>query len=211
LTRKRQSKPEESPRPRDEDEVEIVSVDAVDSAGRPFEGEEEIVETVSAPDHSGEEPEALAAPGAGAETEELRERWLRARADLENYRKRVERDREQMIARAGESILTALLPVLDDLDRALAVGGGEEGLKEGVQLIARSLVEVLGRHGLERVPAEGETFDPHLHEAGEIEPTERVPAQTVVAELRAGYRMGDRLLRPALVRVAVAPEREEVP
>jgi molecular chaperone GrpE len=208
LTGEREKKPDELRVPEDRaNEVEIVSVDAVDSEGRPLEEGEP--EGPRETDSTLVEADPAASREESAELEELRERWLRARADLENYRKRVERDRDLMKAQAAESILSALLPVLDDLDRALAAGGGEEGLREGVGLIARSLEETLTRFGLERVQAEGEVFDPHLHEAGETEPTDRVPPQTVIAELRSGYRMGERLLRPALVRVAVAPGKEE--
>jgi molecular chaperone GrpE len=108
-------------------------------------------------------------------------------------------------------VVERLLPVLDDARRALAhvPEGIDEGWLRGVRLVVRKLEEVLASIGVRAIEAEGQPFDPRLHEAIEFEETDAVPEGTVVAELRRGYRLHDRVLRPALVRVARRPPEEE--
>jgi molecular chaperone GrpE len=199
------NRPEETSRDAREEEVQIISVDAVDEEGQPLDREPDDPEVI-AEDRS---PEVDTADGDTLDA--MKERWLRARADLENYRRRTRRDRERMQSRAKESVISSLLPVLDDLDRALDSEAGDSGLRQGVEMIARSLREALAHLGLEPVAAEGTAFDPNVHEASETEVTDQVPPQTVVAELRRGYLLGGQLLRPAMVRVAIPPEEEGPP
>lgn len=162
-------------------------------------------------------PAAGAAPAAGTEDEsrlraELKsaeDRYLRLRADFDNFRKRTEREREELLRYVLAEPLRALLPVVDNLERALAAQGGLEDLRRGVEMIARQLGETLRRLGLAEVPTVGHRFDPRMHEAVMREESEAVEAPTVIAELQRGYWLHDRLLRPAMVRVAVPPERPD--
>jgi molecular chaperone GrpE len=146
----------------------------------------------------------------GAAREEARqnqERWLRERADLENYKKRSERERADTLRFGNERLLKDLLPIVDNLERAVShAQGGSNGepLIEGVSLVLKSLLEVLERHGVTRVESKGTSFDPAQHEAvAHVVSSEHEPNE-VMEEHQAGYRLKDRLLRPALVSVAKA-------
>ncbi len=143
---------------------------------------------------------------ARAETETYRDLYLRSRADLDNLRKRMEREREQEQAQAGAALAKDLLPALDNLGRALESAPAGDPFAEGVVLIERQLREALRRAGLEPIEAVGEPFDPVYHEAVMTEPTTRLPAGTVLEEAQKGYTFRGRVLRPALVKVAVQPE-----
>ncbi len=166
-----------------------------------------------------EEPHAAAASRteellkeALAEKEQLQDLYLRARADLENFRKRVEREREEDRARAGAALLREMLPALDDLDRALAQPPEATGFREGVDLIRRRLDESLRKLGMEAIETLGETFDPSRHEALAVEPREGFAPNTIIEEIRRGYFFMGRVLRPSMVKVAVAaPGRAEEP
>jgi molecular chaperone GrpE len=141
-----------------------------------------------------------------AEVERERDEYLndlkRVAADFENYRKRVARDQEGVVARAHERLVKELLPVLDDLERALEAAAQHEEaeLEEGVRLVHRELVEALAREGLVEVETDGQ-FDPHVHEALLSQPSEQEDG-SVVEVLQKGYRLGDRVLRPARVVVS---------
>ena len=141
-----------------------------------------------------------------AEVERERDEYLndlkRVAADFENYRKRVARDQEGLVARAHERLVKELLPVLDDLERALdaAAQHEEAKLEEGVRLVHRELVEALAREGLVEVETDGQ-FDPHVHEALLSQPSEQEDG-SVIEVLQKGYRLGDRVLRPARVVVS---------
>lgn len=136
------------------------------------------------------------------ECADLNDQLLRRRADFENYKKRVERDRQAAALDAEAGALKALIPTLDNLDRALEAGGGESALREGVELIRRELMAALESRGVVVEDPVGQPFDPEAHQALAHEPAENVPDGTVVAVLRRGFRLRDRLLRPALVKVA---------
>ena len=129
----------------------------------------------------------------------------RVAADFENYRKRAARDQESLVARAHERLVKELLPVLDDLERALAAAEGHEEVKleEGVRLVHAELAAALEREGLAEIETNGR-FDPHVHEALLSQPSEAEEG-SVLEVVQKGYRLGDRVVRPARVVVAVAP------
>ncbi|HEY7795440.1 MAG TPA: nucleotide exchange factor GrpE [Gaiellaceae bacterium] len=136
------------------------------------------------------------------------ERYLRLAADFDNYRKRVAREQAELTQRANERLLDELLPVLDDLERALEAAAEpnhnkewEAKLEEGVRLVHRSLLGLVERHGLSEIATEG-TFDPHVHEALLTQPGEGKEEGAVLQVLQKGYRLGDKVLRPARVIVA---------
>ena len=138
------------------------------------------------------------------ERDELYDRLLRKTADFDNYRKRTDRERRDMVDLAAQDLLLELLPILDDFERALAadVPAGAERYREGVELIYRQLQDLLKKRGVTPIEAVGADFDPHVHQAvvQEVSPTHR--EGEVMSELRRGYRLGDRLLRPSMVKVA---------
>lgn len=137
---------------------------------------------------------------------EMRELVLRERAELDNQRKRLQRDLEQARKFANEKLLAELMPVIDYLERGLAADKGETaGLRAGVELTLKELLRVVGQHGLVTVDPLGKAFDPERHQAmSMIDSTEQAP-DTVVAVLQKGYVLNERLLRPALVNVAQTP------
>jgi len=141
------------------------------------------------------------------EVERERDEYLndlkRVAADFENYRKRVARDQEGLAARAHERLVKELLPVLDDLERALEAAAEHEEakLEEGVRLVHRELVEALAREGLVEVETDGK-FDPHVHEALLTQPSGDVEPGSVLEVVQRGYRVGDKVVRPARVIVA---------
>lgn len=145
----------------------------------------------------------------GRETlEKLRaehERLLRSAADLDNYKKRAAKEREEIQKFGIEKVLKDLLPALDGLDRALAAARPEDALAEGVRLVRAALEQSLAKHGVVGFSALGEKFDPAFHEALLQVPTADSPAGTVVVEHARGFKLHDRLLRPAMVGVAVEP------
>jgi molecular chaperone GrpE len=147
-----------------------------------------------------------------AEAEAKRDEYLgdlqRLAADFDNYRKRVARDQESLVARAHERLVKELIPVLDDLERALEAAAQHEEakLEEGVRLVHRELSGALAREGLAEIEANGR-FDPHVHEALLSQPSDAEEG-TVIDVLQKGYRLGDRVLRPARVIIAAAPPRE---
>jgi molecular chaperone GrpE len=140
--------------------------------------------------------------GVERERDEYLNDLKRVAADFENYRKRVARDQEGLVARAHERLVKELLPVLDDLERALEAAAQHEEakLEEGVRLVHRELVEALAREGLVEVETDGH-FDPHVHEALLSQPSDQDDG-AVLEVLQKGYRLGDRVLRPARVVVS---------
>ena len=127
----------------------------------------------------------------------------RLKAEFDNFRKRALRDQESLVARAHERLVKQLLPVLDDLERALEAASQHEEakLEEGVRLVHRSLLGLVERHGLSEIETEG-AFDPHVHEALLAQPGEGAEEGAVLQVLQKGYRLGDKVLRPARVIVA---------
>lgn len=135
---------------------------------------------------------------------DAQERLLRIAADLENLRKRTAREKEETVKYGNERLLKDLLPVVDNLERAVEAGA-TEGLLEGVQLVLKQFVDTLERHEVRSFSAKGQPFDPNLHEALMQEENGDVPPNTVVGELVKGYHLRDRLIRPAAVVVSRAP------
>ena len=131
------------------------------------------------------------------------DRLLRLAADFENYKKRAAREREEYVARANERLLKELLPILDDLERALAAAERhEEGqLEDGVRLTYKSLASLLERNGVQEIDAAGK-FDPHVHEALLQQPAEDKESGDVIDVIQKGYTLGGRVVRPARVIVA---------
>lgn len=146
-----------------------------------------------------------------AEVKELRDRSMRTLADFDNFRKRTERERGEQRRYAGLEVMRDLLTVVDNLQRAVGARGSLDELRAGVELILRQIVELLKRHGVERVPTGDERFDPASHEAIVRHESDDVEEPTIVKELQAGYRLRDRLLRPALVEVAMPTESAAEP
>jgi molecular chaperone GrpE len=164
------------------------------------------------------EPDSDSPRPLDAEVEDLRrqledrqDKLLRALAETENVRRRAQRDREEHLKYANESLIRDVIPVLDNLDRALAAARGSAGaatVVDGVELIQRELLRVLEKNGLTRFSAVGQPFDPTRHEAiARIVSTEQ-PPNTVVAETAPGYLLHGRLLRAAMVAVAAAPDED---
>lgn len=151
------------------------------------------------------------------ELADVQDRLTRRQADFENYRKRIDRDRGESHTRATADVVNKFLPVIDNLRRALEAERSLEASESaefkhflhGVELINKQLDEVLESLGVEAVPAQGARFDPHLHEAVVTEATRDYEPDTVIQEIVRGYRLGDKLLRPAMVKVATEPPADE--
>lgn len=130
---------------------------------------------------------------------------LRKSAEFDNYRKRIDRDRQAQSENAAASLVEELLPLMDDLERALKADAGAEGgeaYRRGVELIQQQLGEILRKRGVRPIEAVGADFDPHYHQAVSYEPAEGRREGEIVEEFRRGYMLGDRLLRPSMVKVA---------
>jgi molecular chaperone GrpE len=142
-----------------------------------------------------------------AEKQDLQNTLMRRQADFENYRKRVERERAQERQRGAELLIEQVLPVLDAFDLALSgqSGAASPEFRKGFELIRTQLWNALAKQGLQPIEAVGKPFDPNLHHAIENVPTAEHPEGTVVGEMQTGYMFHDRVLRPAMVRVATAP------
>jgi molecular chaperone GrpE len=145
------------------------------------------------------------------ERDELLDTLQRVQAEFDNYRKRAARDQQSLVARAHERLVKELVPVLDDLERALEAAEAHEEakLEEGVELVARSFGDILRKEGLEEIPTEGK-FDPHVHEALLSQPSEAEEG-TVIEVIQKGYRLGDRVIRPARVVIAAEAQASKGP
>jgi molecular chaperone GrpE len=146
-------------------------------------------------------------PETDSELEAMRDRLLRVTAEFDNFRKRIDRERREMTERAAEGVLSELLPIVDDLERALDADSTDEAIeayRQGVALIHRQLLDLLARRGVTPIDALGADFDPHLHQAVASESVEDARDGEIIEEFRRGYKLGDRLLRPAMVKVAKA-------
>ena len=163
---------------------------------------EELTEThVEEPEHDAPAPDELAK--LTAERDEYLALAQRVQADFENYRKRAVRDQERLVAHAHERLVRELLPILDDLERALEAGEQHEEAKlvDGVKLVEQALRSALAKEGLVEIETDG-PFDPHVHEALLTKPSPDAEPGAVLEVVQRGYRVGDRVVRPARVSVA---------
>jgi molecular chaperone GrpE len=139
---------------------------------------------------------------AESKTSEYKDSWLRSQAEFQNYRKRVERDSELTYVSLKGDIIKRLLPVLDDLERALQNRSADDPWASGIELVARKFQNILESEGVKKIEAVGTEFDPNFHEAISHEPADGVQSGHVIGVVQNGYRIGERVIRPALVRVA---------
>jgi len=157
---------------------------------------------------SSEAPPSDPLEEARAEASKLRDQMLRIAADFDNFKKRTRKETQDAERRAREDMLRDLLPVFDNLERAVQHAGNAADVKsltDGVNMVIKLFLDTLGRIGIERVPSVGQAFDPALHEAVQQMETSEFPPGAVAAEVQAGYRLGERLVRPAMVVVAKPP------
>jgi molecular chaperone GrpE len=181
-------------------------IDSGDKARGSGNGDTEATATQPAPT----DPAELAAlfSKAQAEKQELYDRVLRKQAEVENIRKRLQREKDEFVQHANAELVRSLLPALDGFDRALKQRDPNvpQQFYEGMELIYRQLLDALGRAGLTPIETKGATFDPHLHQAVEMVESAEHRDHEIAEELQRGYNMKQRLLRPAIVKVAVAPK-----
>ncbi len=173
--------------------------------------QEEIEETQAAAESKAEtteqpsaEREALIRQLKDAESKvvEYKDGWARSQADFQNFRKRVERDNETFKASTKGDIFKKVLPVLDDLERALQNRPADDAWANGVELVARKFQNILDMEGVKKIEAKGAAFDPNFHEAISHEASDEVESGHVIDVIQNGYVIGERVIRPALVRVA---------
>lgn len=177
-----------------EDETVEFPVEAVAEAETDAQVEEQVSAEVGALKKQIEDAEARAS--------EYKDNWMRSQAEFQNYKKRLERDNEMMRVTMKGDIVKKILPVLDDLERALQNRPADESWANGIELIVRKFQTVLESEGIKRIEAEGAEFNPNFHEAISNEPNDEVESGHVIAVVQNGYMLGERVIRPALVRVA---------
>jgi molecular chaperone GrpE len=211
------------PHPNDADDVEIVEVVGLDeeagagpersgprSGGDGDRYPNEYLLDLDSPNRDRPAQSEEAAGGADDGEVSDHQRLLRARADYDNLRRRIDRERRDFEQYANYALVGRLLPVVDNLERALRAGPGAGGtMLEGLEMIYRQLMEQLQQEGLSPIQAVGLPFDPNLHDALATDHTSDRPANTVVEELQKGYLFQDRVLRPAAVRVSTAEPADE--
>jgi molecular chaperone GrpE len=139
---------------------------------------------------------------AESKTSEYKDNWLRSQAEFQNYRKRIDRDNEMMYVSMKGDILKKVLPILDDLERALQNRPAGDAWANGIELVARKFQNILESEGLKKIEALGAEFDPNFHEAISHEAADGAKSGHVIGVVQNGYMLGDRVIRPAMVRVA---------
>jgi molecular chaperone GrpE len=139
---------------------------------------------------------------AESKTSEYKDSWLRSQAEFQNYRRRIERDNELTYISLKGDIVKKILPVLDDLERALQNRSADDAWANGIELVARKFQNILESEGIKRIEALGVEFDPNFHEAISHEPADGAQSGHVIGVVQNGYMLGERVIRPALVRVA---------
>jgi len=137
-----------------------------------------------------------------SKTSEYKDSWMRSQAEFQNYRKRIERDNEMTYLSMKGDIIKKVLPALDDLERALQNRRADDPWANGIELIARKLQNMLENEGVKKIEALGTEFDPNFHEAISHEPADGVQSGHVIGVVQNGYMLGERVIRPAMVRVA---------
>lgn len=171
------------------------------------ESQENKVEAVAISSDTGQlsaEVESLRKQLAEAESKasEYRDSWLRSQAEFQNYRKRQDRDNEMIYVSMKGDIVKKVLPVLDDLERALQNRSADDPWASGIELVARKFQNILESEGVKKIEALGTEFDPNFHEAISHEPADGAQSGHVIGVVQNGYMLGERVIRPALVRVA---------
>jgi molecular chaperone GrpE len=159
-------------------------------------------------DPAGDSPNAAAEAdlaALAAERDQLQDRLLRSQAEFQNLRKRTERERVELFEYASMEAVRVLLPVLDDFERAMKTESSDKEYVAGIELIYSRFFETLKKLGLEPMESKGKAFDPQIHHAVDMVETEEAPDHTVLDEFQRGYNFKGRLLRPAMVKVAVQP------
>jgi len=148
---------------------------------------------------------------AEAKAAKLKDQLLRTAADFENFRKRAKRDVEEAARRSKEEVLAEILPIVDNLERAVQASGGAKDVAsvvQGVEMVLKSFADVAESLNLERVATVGEKFDPNVHDAIQQQETDEAPSGTILAEVVSGWKLGPKLIRPAMVVVAKPPSAE---
>ena len=198
--------PEDKELPMDaEQPADDIEIEFLDQENESQEVEEKPEGLVEAPGVSDE----ATAEHLKAELDHVRDIYLRKLAEFDNFRKRVEREREEIRVAGVEEIVRELLPVLDNFERALQHAEDDSGaFRQGVEMIAKQLLDTLHRRGVQEVNPVGQPFDPELHEAVQRVEDGQHPPGTVAWVMLKGYTMGDRLVRPAMVGVAVEPNSD---
>ena len=196
-----------------------VPKDELNELGEPVDSP--VQETDTAADQPLTEENIQELQAQAAKADEYRDQLLRTAADLDNYKKRAAREKQEAIKFANESLLGKLIPVLDNFDMALTAvsnaqggtdqAGNTDSLQQGVSMIQQQLRQALADAGLEEINASGQPFDPNYHEAVSQQESADVPEGHVVQQLRKGFKLRDRLLRPATVVVAKAPAKIIIP
>jgi molecular chaperone GrpE len=164
--------------------------------------EDERIDTPEAAQTAVDSPEPSDTADLKKQRDDYYDRLLRKTAEFDNFRKRTDRERQQLAEAAAADLIGELLPLVDDMERALKAEGSDEGIRKGVELIHKQLVETLRKRGVRPIEALGADFDPHYHMSVAHEPANGRRDGEVVEEFRRGYMLGDRLLRPAMVKVA---------
>jgi len=197
---------DDEPKPGSDDDAYVL-----EDTGETIEDiEDEMDRTARQAANAPDAPPA-AAPAETPESGEWRDRYVRALADYENFRKRSEREKQDFFKYALSGLMKDLLPVLENFDRALEHAEEGDDFHKGVLMIYKQLYDILKKNGLRPIEESGVPFDPKIHEAVVREEDPSVPSHTVTAILQKGYFLQDRLLRPALVKVAVGgPEPDAV-
>lgn len=164
--------------------------------------EDERIDTPEAAQTAVDSPEPSDTADLKKQRDDYYDRLLRKTAEFDNYRKRTDRERQQLAEAAAADLIGELLPLLDDMERALRAEGGDDAIRKGVELIHKQLLETLRKRGVRPIEVLGADFDPHYHMAVSHEPANGRRDGEVIEEFRRGYMLGDRLLRPAMVKVA---------
>ncbi len=183
-------------------------------------GEEEMTMSSQDPVDGGDDPSTVQDPASSlaaisaerdqlaAEKTELHDRLLRAQAEFQNFKKRTERERHELFEYASMEAVRILLPVLDDFERATRSESTDKEYAAGIELIYNRFYEALKKLGLEPMVSQGQPFDPQIHHAVDMVETEEAPDHTILEEYQRGYNFKGRMLRPAMVKVAVQPTAE---
>jgi molecular chaperone GrpE len=156
------------------------------------------------PDQQPADPQPDPLEALRREKDAVQDRLLRTAAEFDNYRKRVDRERRDLADYIAAEVVSELLPIIDNLERALSAASETDPLRKGVELTLKQMLEVLRKRGVKPIEALGADFDPNFHQAVSHETSDAHREGEVIAELQRGYMLGDRLLRPAMVKVAKA-------